>query len=132
MKKYTKEDQTFIVQCLKTYFPLNFMYDQNDNKFIESSNGLFWSDVPDKKINEALILYNNDKEKRQLELNKNETQKLFIEKYADAVTYFHHKPFYDVEGIYIKKTIGKKYFTLAELDQLLLEYIKIQKKLNKK
>lgn len=48
-----------------------------------------------------------------------------LEEYADALNYFYNEPMIDDKGLFIKEGMfNKKYFTLAELDDLNERYKK--------
>lgn len=68
--------------------------------------------VPDKDVFEAV---ENLRKAMEIEIKKTDLQ----DKYCEAVNYFHHDVYIDDEGLFIKTGIfSKKYFSLAELDEM--------------
>jgi len=77
--------------------------------------------IPDKDVFEAI---ENLRRTMEIEISKNDLQ----DKYSEAVNYFHHDVYIDDEGFFIKTGIfSKKYFTLAELDDMNEKYLNRKK-----
>jgi len=54
MDKLSKEEQKNIIQALTRRLRKEIMYDESDNKFYESPVGLFWTEIPEKIVDEVI------------------------------------------------------------------------------
>jgi len=102
-------------------------YDQNKDHFVATSGYSFLPIrrvIPDADVFKAVENLQNDLDH---EVQKTELQ----DKYADAVNYFHNDAKIDQKGIFVKNGVmSKKYFSMAELDDMKEKYSKRKRSKN--
>lgn len=96
-------------------------YDNDKDCFIATAGYSFLPikrTIPDNDVYRAIENLQKDFE---VEIQKEDLQ----DKYTEAVNYFHHDAKIDDKGIFIKSgVLSKKYFSLAELDDMNEKYLK--------
>jgi hypothetical protein len=123
----TPEGKDFIASYLTNIYKAKFNSEKNKWVYYDAF-GMWERDLSREAIDDAIanlyVAVSRLEEQAQVENRKS----ILISKYADAINYFYNDARIDDNGVFISKMGGlkKEYFTMAELDKLLKDYVDLQ------